>query len=43
MAKQYIMKGLDADLWHAVKVKAAEQGTTVKDVIVAFLTEWIKK
>jgi len=25
VSKQYIMKGLDDALWHAVKVKAAEQ------------------
>lgn len=43
MSKQYIMKGLDAEFWQRVKVKAAQQvpNQSVKDVIVKLLTDWL--
>ena len=41
MAKQYIMKGLDAAFWQRVKEKALSEQTTVKDKIVALLTSWL--
>lgn len=43
MAKQYIMKGLDADWWQRVKEKALKQQQSVKDIIVSLLTEWLAR
>ena len=42
MAKQYIMKGLDADEWQAFKEKAVAQRSSLKDIIVSLLRQWLK-
>ncbi len=43
MAKQYIMKGLDAAFWQRVKEKALSEQQSVKDIIVSLLTEWLSR
>lgn len=34
---------LEAELWAAVKAKAAQHDTTASEVIRELLTEWVKK
>lgn len=41
MAKQYIMKGLDAAFWHRVQAKAASEDRSVKAIILRLLTQWL--
>jgi hypothetical protein len=36
----YILRDIDPALWHAVKVRAAEQGLTIRAVILAQLAQW---
>jgi len=42
MAKQYIMKGLDAAEWQQFKEKALFQQSSLKDIILSLLRAWIK-
>lgn len=37
----YILRKIDDDLWHRVKVKAARQSTSVKAVIERLLVDWL--
>lgn len=42
MSKQYIMKGLDAAEWHQFKQKALAQESSLKDIILQLLRDWLK-
>lgn len=37
----YILRKIDDELWHRVKVKAARQSTSVKAVIERLLVDWL--
>ena len=39
----YILRKLDPDLWHQVKVKAAQEQTTIKGLIERLLADWLKE
>jgi predicted HicB family RNase H-like nuclease len=43
MAKTVIVKGFPEDLHHRAKVYAAKEKTTLKEVIIKALTEYLKK
>lgn len=38
----YILRKIDGDLWHRVKVKAAQDQTTIKSLIERLLALWLK-
>ena len=38
----YILRKIDEDQWKRVKVKAAQEGRTVKAVIESLLAAWLK-
>jgi len=38
----YLLRGLDAELWRAVKTRAAREGHTVRWVIVTLLTRYVR-
>lgn len=39
----YLLRDIDAGLWRKVKMKAAAQGATTKDVILKLLADWVKQ
>jgi hypothetical protein len=39
----YILRDIDPDLWRRVKMKAASEGVTAKDVILRLLGDWVKR
>ena len=39
----YILRGIPADVWKEAKKKAIDQGKNMKDVLLQFLEEWIRK
>jgi len=43
MAKQYIMKGLDAAEWQQFKEKALSQQSNLKDIILSLLRAWLAR
>jgi hypothetical protein len=38
----YILRKIDDGLWHRVKVKAAQEQTTIKALIERLLADWLK-
>jgi hypothetical protein len=38
----YILRKIDDGLWHRVKVKAAQEQTTIKALIERLLSDWLK-
>jgi hypothetical protein len=38
----YLLSGIDVEAWKKVKIKAINEGVTVKDVILALLMLWVE-
>lgn len=38
--RSYALRGIDADLWRRVKVKAAYEGRSIRFVLLAFLAAY---
>jgi hypothetical protein len=36
----YVLREVDSDLWHRVKVKAANEKLSIKNVICILLADW---
>jgi hypothetical protein len=39
----YILRHVDPELWHKVKVKAAVEQTSIKALIERLLGDWLKR
>lgn len=40
---QIAIKGIDADLWRAIRVEAARRDTSAARVVVMALAEWLER
>lgn len=39
----YILRSIDPDLWHRVKVKALGERITIKALILKLIVEWLER
>ncbi len=39
----YILRKIDPDLWHRVKMKALKEKITIKTLIETLIADWLKR